>query len=457
MLKLKELLLSAKNYIVSNKILISIISIILVLSIASISVISINLSKKEKNEGESSQVSIDTIVETESEQSSVVEESSSVEEIVSSEVSSLVVSSKPVQSKPTQSVVNNTTNKTDFNKTYKYNTNLDIEDNVFIDALEYTGYNLDKHRKDGNMWKYILSKQKRGLGYLSNIGYGGGSSGYEIENGLPNIKAFQKGGLVCASFVTYIYFNYLPNVAGIDTSSLTKPERSYNANCWYVAAKDWINKGYSKSIPFTASGRIGDFMKFKSEWDIPIGSLVIFCDARNKSNYGSHATVYAGYKNGYNWIFQVGTSNGPEFCAIERMLFGPDPQWPLLVASTPSNIRMSALLEVSVKDEKGNPVPNSSIVVKSSSETIDFGKTGVDGIVKKEHMKYGKYSVNVILPNEYEADTKEYRIELTPKNNSYNKLVITAKEIQKIPQEESEQSQTDSSVSSDIMSDIVEE
>ena len=40
---------------------------------------------------------------------------------------------------------------------FKYNTNLDIEDNVFFDAMIYTGYNIEKHRADGNMWKYILA------------------------------------------------------------------------------------------------------------------------------------------------------------------------------------------------------------------------------------------------------------------------------------------------------------
>lgn len=35
--------------------------------------------------------------------------------------------------------------------THKQSNNLDIDHNVFMDALEYTGYNLKKHRADGNM------------------------------------------------------------------------------------------------------------------------------------------------------------------------------------------------------------------------------------------------------------------------------------------------------------------
>ena len=39
----------------------------------------------------------------------------------------------------------------------KYNPTFDIEDNVFLDALAYTGYNIEKHRADGLMWEYVLS------------------------------------------------------------------------------------------------------------------------------------------------------------------------------------------------------------------------------------------------------------------------------------------------------------
>lgn len=217
-----------------------------------------------------------------------------------------------------------------------YKTNLDIEDNVFMDALLYTGYNMEKHRADGNMWVYILSADKRGLGYLSDITYGGGSSGLETnDQGLPDIAHFERGGLVCASFATYVYFNYLPNAAGIDTSMLTLPERTYNAHSFYTAAKDWIAKGYTRSIGFTASRTSSSYIQFQEDEEIPIGSIIVFEDDRKHDGRGSHITVYAGYKNGHHWVFQVGTSNGPEMCAVERMLFGPDPQWPLMVIETP--------------------------------------------------------------------------------------------------------------------------
>ena len=213
-----------------------------------------------------------------------------------------------------------------------------LENNIFFDSLVYTGYNIEKHRSDGLMWHYVLAANKRGKGWLSDITYNGGSEGYETTaEGLPDIEFFEDYGLVCASYATYVYFNYLPNVAGIDTSELTKPEKAYNANDWYVAAKDWVDKGYSEMIDFEASLK-GGFIDFEEAEEIPIGSIIAFCDAKNKSDYCSHIVIYAGYENDYHWVFHVGNENGPEFCSVERMHFGPDPQWPIAVITTPEQV-----------------------------------------------------------------------------------------------------------------------
>ena len=340
-----------------------------------------------------------------------------------------------------------------------YNTNLDIEDNVFFDAMIYTGYNIEKHRADGNMWKYILASLKRGLGYLSDITYGGGSTGYETKNGKPDISYFEKHGLVCASYVSYVYFNYLPNVAGIDTSSLTKPVRSTSANDWYNAAKDWIKKGYSRKISFTAKDTAAA-IKFTPSEDIPIGSIIAFCDWRNRSDYCSHVVIYAGYKNGYHWVFHVGNSNGPEFCAVERMKFGPDPQWPIAVITPPSNIRMSAMLEVNVTDSEGNAVSGSKVTLTSGKNgaAVSLGTTGTSGKLTKEYLSYGEYTLKFTVPEGYTAGSTEKKISLTTASNSKNtvNIVLNVKpQVSDTPEEsgtsgdETDSPETDSSVPSE--------
>ena len=224
------------------------------------------------------------------------------------------------------------------------------DNNVFLDALEYTGYQLDVQRNSGRMWgsfdNYVLCSQKKGLGWLSDITYDdyGRASGYEINSkGKPDISYFEDTGLVCASYVSYVYFNYLPNVAGIDTSMLPRPNKSVLANDWYIAGKKWIDKGYSRYIDFSATdgGSINNDIQLTLDEDIPIGSLIVLCDWYDRSDWCSHICIYAGKMNGYHWVTHVGNENGPEFCAIERMNRKPHPQWPIAIITPPSNLEFS--------------------------------------------------------------------------------------------------------------------
>lgn len=366
----------------------------------------------------------------ETEVSSAQESVASVNSESSKPVSSAPKKATPKKEQPASSAQTATTGG------YKYNSNSDIDDNIFLDALIYTGYNINKHRADGRMWQYILAANKRGLGYLSNITYGGGSSGYETSQGKPDIKYFEKHGLVCASYVTYVYFNYLPNVAGIDTSALPKPARSTSANDWYLALKQWVSKGYSRKISFTASKTSAGFVNFKPSEKIPIGSIVVFCDSRNRSDYGSHVAIYAGYKNNYNWIFHVGNKNGPEFCAVERMNFGHDPQWPIAVITPPENIRMSAMLEVTVTDNSGKPVSGASVSLKNSKTgtVIDLGMSGGKALTK-EGLTYGDYTLSFTVPAGYNAESTVKTLKLTTANNSKNTVNITLTAIPPVPSE----------------------
>ncbi len=283
-----------------------------------------------QNDVSSSEIS--SVEQTSSEDTSSEEASS--EETSSKEESSSKNSSSSVKNETVERPITNT-----LFPGYKYTSVFDIEDNVFLDALAYTGYNLEKHRADGQMWNYILSKDKAWRGWLSDITFGGGSTGLETKNGLPDIAAFEKKGLVCASFATYVYFNYLPNIAKIDTSSLDLPEKTYSADSFYNACKKWLEKGYTYNIGFTAKDTPSG-IKFTPDEEIPIGSIIVFRDLDKPGRtVGDHITIYVGEKNGYHWVIQTGNKNGPEFCAVERFKFGPYPQqWPLKIFATPTCI-----------------------------------------------------------------------------------------------------------------------
>ena len=375
-----------------------------------------------KNSTPTIEIENSSITETSSEELSS-EESSSEPESSAPSSSKPVESSKPTESTPLSPAP--TRPATD----YEYNTNMDINDNVFMDSLIYTGYNIQKHIADGEMWKYRLASTKRAKGWLSKIGYGGVASGYETNaEGKPDIRYFERsGGLVCASYVTYVYFNYLPNVAGIDTSFLDRPEKSVWADDMYKAAKKWVDKGYSRYIDFSVYKDGAGYLHFTPKEEIPIGSIMVMCNALDKKDVGMHVSVYAGYKNGYHWVYHVGNDNGPEFCAVERMHFGPDPQWPLRVITTPSNIRMAACLEITLKDQNGNAISDVEFKAKNKKSGTEYklGKTDANGKLSKEGLPYGDYVLTQTVPSGFTNDKAAIDITLTTENNSLKQIPIT--------------------------------
>ena len=367
----------------------------------------------KKNNSPTIEIESSSLVETSSEESSSEESSSEPESSEPTPSSRPTESSKPTESlspAPVRPVTD-----------YEYNTNMDINDNVFMDSLIYTGYNIQKHIADGEMWKYRLASTKRAKGWLSKIGYGGVASGYETNaEGKPDIRYFERsGGLVCASYVTYVYFNYLPNVAGIDTSFLDRPEKSIWADDMYKAAKKWVDKGYSRYIDFSVYKDGAGYLHFTPKEEIPIGSIMVMCNALDKKDVGMHVSVYAGYQNGYHWVYHVGNDNGPEFCAVERMHFGPDPQWPLKVITTPSNIRMAACLEITLTDENGSAVSGVEFKAKNKKSGTEYklGATNENGKLSKEGLPYGDYVLT--------GGATSMEVTLTTKNNSLKQVSVT--------------------------------
>ena len=442
---------SVIGFIVSHKITSAII-LSAVAGITAAVIVVVSILQAPANATLSGNSSIDSIVDASSVPAVSMDDTSSEEEITSSEEApsssqETTTSSKVEPVVPQKPVTPNT----DFN----YNSNMSYDNNVFLDALKYTGYKTDPAMW-GSYGNYVLCSQKRGRGWLSNITYDnyGRSKGYETTaNGLPDIHYFEQKGLVCASYVAYVYFNYLPNVAGIDTSMLPKAENPVLANDWYRAAKKWVEQGYSRYINFTANdnGSIYQDLKLTVNEEIPIGSLIFLTNWYNRTDWSTHVSIYAGKVNGYHWVTHVGNENGPELCAIERMNRLPHPQWMLAIVTPPSNIRFAPELEVIVKDENGKAMKDVEISVKSANGTVtNIGKTNANGKVTKEGLSYGKYEVIQKLPSGYTCDASTKTVTLTTKNNSLNTVTFvdkkeTKKEDNQKPTESSEEKNENSS------------
>lgn len=182
-----------------------------------------------------------------------------------------------------------------------------VNSNVFLDALKYTGYDVSQFTVNGKYGSSVSSSHLSGIGYNT-----GGASGKEVSGGKPNISAFKSKGMCCASYATYVYFNYLPNVVGIDTSFLTQPSNPRSTTSWHDACEKWVKAGNAQKTTLnisTAPGSSG-LSKLKN---VPLGSILIF---KNSSGY-QHTGIYAGTKNSHYFQSNVGNSRGPEINLID--------------------------------------------------------------------------------------------------------------------------------------------
>ena len=199
--------------------------------------------------------------------------------------------------------------------------------NVFLNALEYTGYDVQRQISNGTIYRnYGSSGTPNSV--TSNIPYSLSAiaSGLETTNsGKPNIRHFENYGLCCGSYVSYVYYNYLPNVAKISTSNLAQPYSKCSVESWETAIRKWIDNGTGKNIGFTQNSN----GSLKTSSDIPIGSVVIF----KSSGYRyAHVAVYTGYYNGKHFITHCGGDEGPCIQAIDSLYLYAGQSVKLIVA-----------------------------------------------------------------------------------------------------------------------------
>lgn len=246
--------------------------------------------------------------------------------------------------------------------------------NIYLDALEYTGYNVNKQISDGNLYtKYGSSGTPNSV--KSNIPYSLSAAvdGTETtSSGKPDIKSFEKYGLCCGSYLTYVYYNYLPNIAKIDTSNLEMPVYRCSVLGWENAVRDWISDGTGKNISFTQNSN----GSLNTSEEIPIGSVVIFKSSEYRY---AHVAIYAGYYNGKHFITHCGGDEGPCIQAIENLKLYAGQSVKLIVApKINSEIKLNKTNLNLGKGETYNLTASGSKVTWSSSNksvvTVKNGK-----------------------------------------------------------------------------------
>lgn len=284
-------------------------------------------------------------------------------------------------------------------------------DNVYLDALAYTGYQVQAQKNDGTIYKTYGS---RASAYGSNISYGLTKYGTETvtksgtATGLaPDIAGFESSGLCCASYVSYVYYNYLPNIAGIDTSDVAKPSNPRSASSYNTAANAWVNAGTARRISFTQSSN-GD--NFNPSEEIPIGSLIVF--KHIPTGDIAHVAIYAGYYNGIHFVTHVGNDRGPEFSTIVGMSKGDYPEAVVQVVA-PQFVEESGMIEVYKKDPNGKNLSGAYFLATNTEtgEEYGIGPTNSNGYAyTQEDLPYGTYKiVETVFPTDYTySGTKEW-------------------------------------------------
>lgn len=277
-------------------------------------------------------------------------------------------------------------------------------DNLFLDALAYAGYNVNAQKNDGTIFKKYSSSVAAAI--RSKIGYGTGPSGTETvaksgtaTGNAPDIPKFEQNGLCCASYISYVYFNYLPNIAGVDVSGVTRPSNYRAAISYNTLADSWVNSGTARRISFTQNSN-----SFTPAEKIPIGSLIIFKDS---SGTVRHVAIYAGAYGGKNFITHVGNENGPEFCTIEGMLKSGLPQTVNQIV-VPNFVNPNGIIEVRKTDTDGNSLAGAYFVatlVTDSEKQYLIGPTDNNGYAKTAgNVPYGTYTVKeTVFPTNYRS------------------------------------------------------
>ena len=231
-----------------------------------------------------------------------------------------------VKGKKVYSAWSKTTSKKVTSRAPQHDLPTEMLESYVLDSMDYVGFKVDRQKKNGTILQDRASGPRTPMADRSGIIYNGTPKGWEtvkdkstVSGKAPDLKKFRRYGLVCASYVTYYYLNYLPNIAGVDTSYIRKAvEKSGNdpqtCDAWYKAANSLVKQGKATVVDRVSKGSslaAADLDKLE------IGDLLCF-SVPNQGVTCGHVAVYAGTNNGEHFVAHVGSDEGPVFQTLQR-------------------------------------------------------------------------------------------------------------------------------------------
>ncbi len=203
----------------------------------------------------------------------------------------------------------------------------EMMESYVAESLTYAGYKTSKHKAMGTYMRDVASGPRTPRSVRSGIRYGGGPSGQEtvknkktVTGRAPNISYFKRSGLCCASFVAYYYLNYLPNIAGVNTTNIKNAIKksgyaSRTCEAWAYAGKYMVKKGQATVVDKVPNGST---LRAAHLNKLEIGDLICFRIPSTGRPCG-HVAVYAGKNHeGDHLVAHVGSDEGPVFQTLKR-------------------------------------------------------------------------------------------------------------------------------------------
>lgn len=329
----------------------------------------------------------------------------------------------------------------------------EMYDNAILRALEYTGYDVQWLKDKGYLYvsNYIASSLKTNApSVLSDIGYyssGACPNGDEtiadsstVSGRAPKISYFESNGMVCASFVTYYLCNYLPNIEGVDTSTIYNKvkEVGTEGNAYYLTTVTTWRTALDSLASKTGSGVTKYTSASKAYENLVPGDVIVF--ERDGANV--HIAIYAGTydmytssgtnRGKYHFIIHVGNSRGPEISTVEYMAdSGSKASTPVAWYHLEVNdaVDQTGFIEIYKKDPNGAKLSGAKFkaVDQATGDTYYIGPTDVNGYAKSGELPLGTYVVTeTVFPTGYQASgTTSWTVTLT-KDTPNNTITINA-------------------------------
>ncbi len=315
-------------------------------------------------------------------------------------------------------------------------------DNTILRALEYTGYDVQKQKDNGQLYQYkymgsrLLTNDPdvlSGIGYWSSGACPNGDETVDdsstVTGQAPKISYFESNGLVCASFVTYYLCNYLPNIEGIDTSIVYEKakECGSSGNAYYLTSVA-LWKNTLDALSAEAGSGVTKYTNADTAYDnlVP-GDVIVFAKS---SGTLAHVGIYAGEYNLYNgssnlgtyhFLIHVGNSRGPEISIVEWMSTSSGDK-----ASSPiawyhlefNDIQETGYIEVNKADPSGNALAGAYFTATNTDTQTPYiiGPTNSTGYAISPELPLGTYTVvESVFPEGYQASGEtSWAVTLTP-------------------------------------------